>query len=204
MLQLDSHPALLIIDMQNAFCHDGGSFAKLGIQTSPTSLIPHINLLRKTFHLANLPVIFLITAYNPDYSDRRLRSRGDRLESFQGLIRGSWDAEILHELQPQGSEVVLEKTRYSGFLLRTELEKFLNERKVNHLVLTGVGTDVCVETTAREAYQRDFAVTTVRDGCGACTDEDHRAALRALRLFGGTASTVDVVGAVEALRESRG
>jgi ureidoacrylate peracid hydrolase len=198
MVQLDSAPALLVVDMQNGFCHKQGSFAKLGLQSEPTKIVPHISELRSAFRAANLPVFFLRTGYNADYSDRRSRDRGDRLEKLQGLIRGSWDADMLDELTPEPDEEVINKTRNSGFF-RTSLENTLKERGVNHVILTGVGTDVCVETTARDAYQLDFAVTTVRDGTGTCNESDHLAALHALRIFGGTASTAEVI---EALRKS--
>ncbi|KAF2169783.1 hypothetical protein M409DRAFT_52284 [Zasmidium cellare ATCC 36951] len=202
MLQLDSAPALLVVDMQNAFCHKQGSFAKMGMQSDPTAIIPQINNLRSAFRAANIPVFFLRTGYNADYSDRRSRSRGDSVEKLQGLLRGSWDAEILEELTPQSDEHVVEKTRNSGFL-RTSLESILKERRVNHLVLTGVGTDVCVESTARDAYQLDFAVTTVSDATGTCNEPDHLAALHALRMFGGTASTAEVIEALQKLPDSR-
>ncbi|KAI7977253.1 hypothetical protein EIK77_008164 [Talaromyces pinophilus] len=198
MVQLDSAPALVVVDMQNGFCHEQGSFAKIGMQSEPTAIVPHINELRSAFRAANMPVFFLRTVYNADYSDRRGRDAGDRLEQLQGLIRGSWDADILDELTPQPGEKVVDKTRRSGFI-RTSLEDILKERGVNHLIITGVGTDVCVESTARDAYQLDFAVTTVSDATGTCNRPDHLAALHALRSFGGTASTAEVIEALQKL-----
>lgn len=131
----------------------------MGAQSEPTAIVPHINELRSAFRAANIPVVFLRTGYNADYSDRRGRDARDRVEQLQGLIRGSWDADILDELTPQPGEKVVDKTRSSGFF-RTSLEDTLKEHGVNHLIITGVGTDVCVESTARDAYQLDFAVTT--------------------------------------------
>ncbi|KXJ89854.1 Isochorismatase-like protein [Microdochium bolleyi] len=196
MVELDSAPALLVVDMQNGFCHNQGSFAKLGMQSEPQAIVPHINQLRSAFRAADLPVIFLKTAYNADYSDRRGRGRGDRLELLRGLVRETWDADILDELKTEPGETVIDKTRNSGFF-RTPLEGILNKRGVNHVILTGVGTDVCVETTARDAYQMDFAVTTVSDATGTCNEQDHLAALHALRMFGGTASTAEVIEALQ-------
>uniref|UniRef100_A0A8H7NGL3 Isochorismatase-like domain-containing protein n=1 Tax=Bionectria ochroleuca TaxID=29856 RepID=A0A8H7NGL3_BIOOC len=196
MVQLDSTPALLVVDMQNGFCHENGSFAKIGMQSEPSSIIPKINELRSAFRAANLPVFFLRTSYNADYSNRRGRDRGDKIERLQGLIQGSWDADILNELTPESDEAVIDKTRFSGFF-NTTLEETLKERGINHVVLTGVGTDVCVETTARDAYMRNLGTTTVSDATGTCNEADHLAALHALRIFGGTASTAEVI---EALR----
>lgn len=197
---LDSAPALIVVDMQNGFCHTQGSFAKMGIQSDPTAIVPQINQLRSAFHAANVPVLFLRTAYNADYSDRRVRDRNDRVEQLQGLMRGSWDAEILDEFTPKPGEEVIDKTRNSGFF-RTSLEATLKERGINHLIVTGVGTDVCVESTVRDAYQLDFAVTTVSDATGTCNESDHLAALHALRLFGGSASMTEVIQALSNLHK---
>ena len=195
MVELDSTPALLVIDMQNAFCHDQGSFAKMGIKTDPTAIVPHINELRAAFLKARIPVYFVRTMYNADYSDRRPHDRGDSVEKLGGLLVGSWDAEMIDELAPKPHEGIVNKTRNSAFLGKCSLNEILKERGVNHLFLTGVGTNVCVESTARDAYQMDYQVTTVSDATNTCTESDHLAALHALRLFGGTASTAEVIEA---------
>ncbi|KAF3390829.1 hypothetical protein DPV78_011264 [Talaromyces pinophilus] len=87
--------------MQNSFCHEQGSFAKIGAQSKPTAIIPHINELRSAFRTTNTPVFFLRTAYNTNYSNRHRRDARDRVEQLQGLIQGSWDADILCELKPE-------------------------------------------------------------------------------------------------------
>ncbi|KAK5053291.1 hypothetical protein LTR84_002265 [Exophiala bonariae] len=201
MIQLDSAPALVVIDMQNGFCHKQGSFAKMGMQSDPTAIVPQINRLRSAFQAASMPVFFVRTGYNADYSDRRPHDRGDRVEKLGGLLRGSWDAEMIDELMPGPNEEIVNKTRNSAFLGTCSLDKILRERGVNHLVLTGVGTDVCVESTARDAYQMDYRVTTVSDATATCTEADHLAALHALRIFGGTASTAEVVEALQKLEK---
>ena len=103
---------------------------------------------------------------------------------------------MLDELTPEPDEHIFDKSRRSGFF-RTSLETTLKELGVNHVILTGVGTDVCVESTARDAYQMDFLVTTVSDATGACNEPDHLAALHSLRNFGGTASTAEVIKALQ-------
>ena len=198
MVQLDSALALLIVDMQNSFCHEQGTFAKMGTKTESAAIVPHINELRSAFRAANIPVFFIRTGYNADYSDRRGRDVRDELTELQGLIRGSWDADILDELAPKPTEEIVEKTRRSAFF-GTSLENTLKERGINHLIVTGVGTDVCVESTARDAYQMNFCVTTISDATWACNEPDHLAALHALRYFGGTASTAEVIEALQKL-----
>jgi ureidoacrylate peracid hydrolase len=104
--------------------------------------------------------------------------------------------EIIGELIPGFHEEIINKTRNSAFLGTSSLDEILEERGVNHLVLTGVGTDVCVESTARDVYQMDYRVTTVNDATATCTEADHLAGLHALRLFGGTALTADLIEAL--------
>lgn len=182
--------------MQNGFCHKDGSFAKMGIPTDPTTIVPRINELRSAFRTVCAPVFFVRTGYNTDYSDRRGPDMEDTLTRLRGLVRGSWDADILDELKPEPGEEILEKTRRSAFL-RTSLEMTLKERGIDHLIVVGVGTDVCVESTARDAFQLDFGVTTVSDATWTVDEPDHLAALHSLRNFGGTASTAEVIEALQ-------
>jgi nicotinamidase-related amidase len=151
MIPFDSTPALIVVDMQNGFCHKDGSFARLGIQTDPTTIVVRINELLSEFRVTGLPIYFLKTGYKADYSDRRGRDRHDRLKEFQGLLGGSWDADILDEATPGLDDHVINETRNSCFF-RTSLEDTLRERAVDHLILTGVGIDVCAKTTVRDAF----------------------------------------------------
>jgi nicotinamidase-related amidase len=201
MIQFDSTPALIVVDMQNGFCHKDGSFARLGIQTDPTTIVVRINELLSEFRVTGLPIYFLKTGYKADYSDRRGRDRHDRLKEFQGLLRGSWDADILDKLTPGLDDHVIDETRNSC-LFRTSLEDTLRERAVDHLILTGVGIDVCAKTTVRDAFQLSFAVTTISDTTWTCNESDHLAALQGLRDFGDTASTSEVTEALKKLRKS--
>ena len=196
MVQFDSVPALVVIDMQNGFCHKDGSFARVGVQTDPKPIIPSINELLCEFQASRLPVYFFKTGHKADCSDRRGRDRNDRLEQCQGLLQGSWNVDILDEFTPAPGDDVIEKTRNSCFF-NTSLKDILRRRGVDHLILTGVGTDVCIETTARDAYQLNFAVTTISDATWTCNEADHLVSLHALRYFGGTASTSEVIRALK-------
>ncbi len=69
MFQFDSNPALIVVDMQNGFCHKDGSFARLGIRTDPTTIVPRINELLSEFRATSLPIYFLKTGYKAEHSD---------------------------------------------------------------------------------------------------------------------------------------
>lgn len=100
---LKSHPALLIIDMQNGFCHPEGCFGKLGMPLSNhLAIVPIINKLRAASHAASTPVIFTRLCYNENYSDAGVQMEElPQIKELRGLIRGTWDADVLDELTPQ-------------------------------------------------------------------------------------------------------
>ncbi len=95
------------------------------------------------------------------------------------LIDGEPEAELIPELRPSKDDLLIEKCRYSAFL-NTSLEKELRTRGVENLVIGGVMTNLCCETTARDAFMRDFRVYFLLDGTGTCHDEYHLSSLRNL------------------------
>jgi ureidoacrylate peracid hydrolase len=107
--------------------------------------------------------------------------------------------DILEELKPSPDDIVLNKTRNSAFI-RTSFADMLAEHKINHLIATGVETNVCVESTVRDASQNDFAIVTVSDATATLSEAEHNATLKNLQWFGGTATVSEVD---EALRQSR-
>jgi ureidoacrylate peracid hydrolase len=111
----------------------------------------------------------------------------------------SRDADILEELKPSTNEIVLDKTRNSAFI-RTNFAEMLTEHKINHLIATGVGTNVCVESTVRDAWQNDFPVVTVSDATATLSEADHNAALKNLQWFGGTATVSEIEEALNRLK----
>ena len=198
MVQLNSSPALLIIDMQNGFCHEKGTFAKLGLDVTPMKeVVPAIDKLRSICREHKMPIYYTRMGRSADNSDGGLVFPPPILD-LKGFIRDTWDAEIVDELQPDAEETVLDKTRNSAFI-RTRFAEMLTERKINHLIATGVGTNVCVESTVRDAWQNDFAVVTVSDATATLSEAEHNATLNSLQWFGGTATVSEIE---EALRQS--
>lgn len=153
MVQLNSKPALLIIDMQNGFCHDEGTFSKMGFDITYTKgVIRAVEKLRSICRELNIPVLYTKMGRAADNSDGGFMHWQDELGAG-GFVRGTFDTEIVDELKPSRSEKVIEKTRYSAFI-RTPLEEIIEEEKLNHLIATGVGTNVCVDCTVRDAWQK--------------------------------------------------
>jgi ureidoacrylate peracid hydrolase len=80
------------------------------------------------------------------------------------LIWGTWDAAIIDELKPQPGEVVIQKSRYSGFA-GTPLDQLLRTRGIQYLLFMGIATNVCVESTLRDAYFQEYWPILVGDAC---------------------------------------
>jgi len=159
--------ALLVVDMQNDFGTKGGMFDRAGIDISqiqkavaPTARV--IAAARK----AGMRVIYLKMGFRPDLSDagppdsptwikHAMMHFGEEVRAPDGtkgriLIRDTWNTEIVSELQPQPDDIVVWKTRYSGFY-QTELDSVLKRLNAKALVVTGCTTSVCVESTIRDA-----------------------------------------------------
>lgn len=194
MSRLLQNSALMIIDMQNGFCHPDGSFSKLGLPTSRhMAIVPTIDALRTWCHSHKIPVIYTRLEFSADYSDSGLvMADQPQLRELNAFVRGTWDAAIIDELKPEKGEFILAKTRNTAFY-HTELEALLKEMKIEQLLITGVGTNVCVESTVRDAWTRGFRCLTISDATATLSDEDHEASLRNMGWFGGTTSSNDIL-----------
>jgi ureidoacrylate peracid hydrolase len=173
--------ALLVIDMQNGFLHPEGSVTR---NDQPMFEVERV--VAETVQLvaeartAGLPVVYTQHVFRPDYFDAppRLRSRDLFTEGDEALVKGSWDAAVADELKPLDSDAVVEKNRYDAFLY-TDLELVLRTLSVGRLLVCGVATNVCVESTVRSAEQRDFEVTVASD-CTSGPADYHHAALASM------------------------
>lgn len=124
-------------------------------------------------------------------------------EPSRVLIRGCWNTDVIPALSPQPGDVVVDKTRYSGFY-RTELEEVLRHRGVQRLLVVGATTSVCVESTVRDAMFRDYHCLVVADATAEPIAADaprsnHEASLFTLELlFAHVATTADLVASLRA------
>lgn len=192
--------ALVVIDMQNGFCHAEGSFAQMGFDVSPLqTAVPGCRELIDGAHAARVPVIFTRYVYQPGYLDAGLLPNElfPAIKEHSSLAAGSWDAEILEKLSPSGHDVIIDKSRYSGFY-GTRLEPVLTSLGVRSLVICGVTTNMCVETTARDASQRDYRTYVVEDATGEFDAHRHQHALEAIGFgFGWVVPRAEVLAAWE-------
>ncbi|MEZ5891684.1 MAG: cysteine hydrolase family protein [Parvularculaceae bacterium] len=168
--------ALVVVDMQNAFASKGGMLDLAGYDISKAAEIVAVNAkLIDAARKAGVLVVYLTVGYKPDLSDggsplspnyhkelgmRMMRERPELKGKL--IVEGTWDYDIVDALKPQPGDLVIKKSRYSGFA-GTTLNNDLRAHDIRYLFFTGVATNVCVESTARDAYFAEFWPIMVED-----------------------------------------
>ncbi|NIN00560.1 MAG: isochorismatase family protein [candidate division Zixibacteria bacterium] len=185
-MELDSkRSCLLVIDMQNYFLDPASpSFIPAGL-----AVLPNVARLIKSFRERKLPVIYTAHVHKSKELDGGILGWW-----WEGMIiENTKDAEIHLDLAPLPEEKVVYKHRYSAFY-NTDLETVLRCLDVKDLLITGVMTNLCCESTARDAYFRDHRVFFVMDAAATLTEELHLATLRNLAYgFAYVTDTQDIV-----------
>ena len=145
-------------------------------------------------------VVFIRNVYSSDQNlylsdawlEQASRRRGSSYTEREVCAADSWEGDFFGDVRPEENDPVITKHRFSAFH-NTDLETVLRTNGIRTIVMTGVASNVCVETTAREGFVRDYYVVFLEDGTAAYVDEDHQAALRVIdRYFGEVASIADV------------
>ena len=154
--------------------------------------MPNVALLIKSFRKRKLPVIYTAHVHKSKEMDGGILGWW-----WEGMImENTNDAEIHPDLAPLPEEKIIHKHRYSAFY-NTDLEIVLRCLKVTDLIITGVMTNLCCESTARDAYLRDHRVFFLLDATGTVDEELHLATLKNLAF--GFAYVTDTEGVVRAL-----
>jgi ureidoacrylate peracid hydrolase len=170
--------AIIVVDMQNGFVHPEGSVARLGMElVGREAVIQENAAMLEEARRFGVPIVYTRHVHRPGYLDAPPLVR-ERFTEVQGLLAGTWDAEVHDALAPQPGDVIVDKNRYDAFLY-TDMEVVLRALGATSLLVTGVATNVCVESTARAADMRDFAVSVATD-CTSTMAEFHENALHAM------------------------
>ena len=160
--------ALLVVDMQHFFLEpDSPTFTCGGL-----AILPNLKKAIQAFRQAGRPVIFTRHVHHPDGLDAGIMGWW-----WEGMcLEGSPESEVHQDIVPLHNEKVIFKHRYSAFY-NTDLETILRTLKVEDLVMAGIMTNMCCESTTRDAYYRDYRVFFLADGTGSITEEMHLASL---------------------------
>ncbi len=203
------HTGLLIIDMQRDFVEPGGFGASLGNDvTRLQAIVPTVRRVLDAWRRAGGHVLHTREGHLPDLSDcppaKRLRGQprlriGDPGPMGRILVRGEPGHAIVPELAPLAGEAVIDKPGKGAFHA-TDLQNELARRGLTHLVVMGVTTEVCVQTTMREANDRGYECLLVEDGTESYFPEFKQAALEMIRaqgaIVGWTAGSAELIDAI--------
>lgn len=209
--------ALIVVDMQNAYASAGGYLDLAGFDVSATGpVIERIARAVAAARAAGILVIWFQNGWDADYVEaggpgspnwhksNALKTMRRRPEMNQRLLaRGSWDYALVDALRPEPSDIVLPKPRYSGFY-NTPLDSMLRARGIRTLIFTGIATNVCVESTLRDGYHREYFGVVLADATHQAGPPSlQEGALRNIETFFGWVSDVESLTAALAAEPSR-
>jgi ureidoacrylate peracid hydrolase len=185
--------AVVVIDVQNDFCAKGGYFDRTGADLSLSApAIERLAGLIDAARAACVMVVFVRSHYDPVYLSDTQNARRRRLGWDIPLCRQGTPGIEFYRVAPQPGEPVVTKHRYDAFH-GTDLELVLRTNGVRSLIMTGVATNVCVESTLRSGFMRDFEIVLVEDCTAARTRRAHEGTLENVKThFGVVASAAEI------------
>ena len=163
---------LIVVDMQNGFVSDGGSYDRLGMNIEYyQKVIPKIKELISFCRKETIPIFYTEAIREPSGIDLLInvhnilpRTREERLQNknIPICVRGTWDAQTIDEIKPTEEDHIILKRRDSAFQ-DTELRMWLNTLKINTLIFCGIDTSICVETSLRDGFNIGYDVILISD-----------------------------------------
>jgi ureidoacrylate peracid hydrolase len=203
--------AMIIVDMQNAYASPGGYLDIAGFDIAGCeAVIQRAAVAADAARKAGIQVIYFQNGWDPDYKEagtpgspnwhksnalKTMRKRPELAGTL--LAKGGWDYALVEALAPKPGDLVVPKPRYSGFF-NTNIDSLLRARGIRNIVFTGVATNVCVESSLRDAFHLEYFGVVLEDATHAAgPDFAQKAALYNIETFFGWVSTVaDFCGAI--------
>lgn len=208
-----SRTALVVVDAQNAYLSKGGYIDLCGFDVSAgKTVIGHISRVVDAARAAGMPVVWFQNGFSREFRERDVSTsplwhksnalrfmRSNPAHDGKLIVEGTWDFALVDELKPAAGEAVMVKQRYSCFA-GTAFDQHLQARDIRHLIVVGVNTNVCVESTIRDAFHREYfalmvPAATMPSGGKAIFDAS---VFNIETFFGWTASTEAVCAALGA------
>jgi ureidoacrylate peracid hydrolase len=202
--------AVLVIDMQNDYCHPDGCEAALGADVSlAAEMAPRLERFLANARASGIRIPFVRTLHSPWTNSATWleRGRGRHAQSDMRLcLPGTWGSEFYAGIQPRqspdwdpaGHDYVVTKHRYSGFV-GTDLDLVLRAQHIRTLIVTGTSSNGCVEATASDGFMRDYAIVYASDCSVASSVEKHQDCLDRVRSWATVASSDAIVQAWRAM-----
>ncbi len=192
-----STTALIVVDVQNDFCHPQGVSARKGHDVSAAiEMVPRLQSLLEEARAAGMLIVFIQTTHDLTVDSQVWNTRMGDVDTpaYDPNCRtGTWGAEF-YVVAPEQGDLVVNKHRYSAFA-GTDLDMVLRTAGITTILLTGVATNVCVESTLRDGLFLDYNVGLVPDCCAAYTREFHEGTISNVRgTFGAVLESDRLVG----------
>jgi ureidoacrylate peracid hydrolase len=184
-------PALIVVDMQNGFVSKGGSYDKIGMNTSNyREIIPKLKDVIEFCRSMEIPIFYTEAVKEASGIDVLTKVHNFLPKSRQErhkvpiCIRGTWDGVTIDELKPKENDPVVIKRRDSAFQ-DTELRVWLQSEGINFLIFTGIDTSICVETSLREGFNMGYDVAMISDATASGYPDHYRTTLERVRDYYG-------------------
>jgi ureidoacrylate peracid hydrolase len=196
--------ALLVVDVQNDFASPKGSAAQRGDDVSASvAMVPRLTRLIDEARRVGLTVVYIRTTHSEWTDTPSWLYRKSQQKTLNTCREGTWGAEFYDGIAPLPSERIVIKHRYSAFI-NTDLNTVFKAKGIESVLVTGIATNVCVETTARDAYMFDYYVTMVSDCAAAYDQKLHESTLENMRLhFGLVASSEEIIQSWQGLKQKK-
>jgi len=188
--------ALVVVDMQNAFMLPGVAHA---LCPMAEKIVPNINRLAQTVRETGGTVVWIKTTFKEDALQSwstyfEMVSPQHGAKRVEALTAGSKGHQLWDSLEVRAQDLIVEKNRFSAFIQgSSDLAEILRARGLDTILVTGTVTNVCCESTARDAMMLNFKTIMVTDGNAAVTDADHNASLCAFYLTFGDVMSTDML-----------
>jgi ureidoacrylate peracid hydrolase len=181
-----ANSAVLVVDIQNDWCHEDGVYAKGGNDVAILQdTVPKVEELLAGARRYKVPIVHIKTTHSrwtdsPSWRARLPKSFNIDTGAF--LKPGSWGAEF-YKIVPQDDEYIVTKHRYSAFV-DTDLDLALRSTGIRTIIMTGFASNVCVQATALHGFMRDYYVVILEDCTATFSTQEHRIALTHMHTFG--------------------
>ncbi|WP_439533148.1 cysteine hydrolase family protein [Polymorphobacter sp.] len=197
---LDSRTALIIVDMQQGFLQDESAMGRMGFDLSllREALDPCVRLV-DTARQTEALIVFTRYVYQPDYSDGGIMVELLPALKTEGALKaGDWEVELAEVFGQRDGEVVVDKSKPSAFH-GTTMDAVLAARGIERVIVCGITTNCCVESTVRDASHRDLQTWVVTDAVAESARDRHDYAIQCMTMLFARGTTVAEVQAASAV-----
>jgi nicotinamidase-related amidase len=194
MQQIQQKAALICIDFVNEMLSQGGKLTGKGYLAfvEKNQTLHRVKELQEKFRNKSLPVFHVRVSFSENYMEHPANSPlFGKAKEVKALQSGAWGTEFAEIIKPNADEKSFTKRRVSAFYA-TDLEATLRINGIDTVYLSGVATDLAIESAARDAHDRDFNVIVVSDCCAAANDDDHNKSLITLQKISSVKRLSDV------------